>query len=294
MADLDLGDFLYVLSYLLGTLACNFLLMVIRRYHERKPLGMQTFNGRMIASVTKVLAVIFSFLNCTFCAIEIIGPFPQLVSLFWSFLLTMCAVCYNIGFTKYLTVYHGSIINDIDEEKIAKRSQKCLILVSLFLTLVEYLCLTSYRDIGVYQLLHLGHAKESSKLEQIISVLVMANFVSAFVLYCRIEYGAVMAFDVHSGYLSKLVLKWKQSLDDNQNSEGPRVQFGYNIDVVRVCGLCGIVMLALTFFGQGDMQRWSFLIHGMFFNVVIPLLFVLQKDRMRSTAIAHFRKSTLL
>ncbi len=111
-----------LLAYGLIFTSCQFSLYVIRKYHNSKPLGMQTLHGKAIVLLTKVLAFLVAFFATIISWRDFVGIFSRTVSasLWFASLTTMLMLTMtfmSVVVTKYLSIYHGSMIANINEEK---------------------------------------------------------------------------------------------------------------------------------------------------------------------------------
>ena len=91
--NMDIEAILFASAYFLSTIACQFSLFVIRKYHQSKPLGMQTLLGEVIVIFSKVLALTDLLKNATFCITELFAPFPRIGD--GNNHINICTECFN-------------------------------------------------------------------------------------------------------------------------------------------------------------------------------------------------------
>ncbi len=258
------GDFIYLTAYVLSTVICYFLLMVIRKYHQDKPLGMQTLHGQVIAIFTKVVAIVTALLNGTYVAINLIGTVPRFPAIIWTAgeIWTACLFylsLFSMLVSKYSSIYFSPFVAELNEETTLKVLKILLIIGPTILVSIEYTFLSNVDDMATFQLRHLGYTKTDAKLENVIFYMVLLNIFTGSILYSRIEHSAIQANDGNSGCLTKIFLKVaKYFKTSNSGQQEPEVEFGYNIKVMRVALICGFLtvpILAFQFFGGADTAR---------------------------------------
>ncbi len=113
---------LSVTAYGLIFVSCQFSLYVIRKYHNSKPLGMQTLHGKVIVLFTKVLGFLVAFFACSFTWRDLVGLFPRNISIALWFAIHSTTLILFLTFlamivTKYSSIYHGALISEINETK---------------------------------------------------------------------------------------------------------------------------------------------------------------------------------
>ena len=75
--EVNFESILFATSYFMSTVACQFSLFVIRKYHQNKPLGMQSLLGEVTVILTKVMALANIMKNATFVLTGLFAPFPR-------------------------------------------------------------------------------------------------------------------------------------------------------------------------------------------------------------------------
>ena len=108
---MDLESVFLLCAYLWSIIACQFSLTIIREYHKRKPLGMQT----LLSEVTVIYANVFGVTNISMvpalCLADLFAPFPRsgngnkLVKLNVDFYIFIDLAAQNFLFT-FNTCFH--------------------------------------------------------------------------------------------------------------------------------------------------------------------------------------------
>ncbi len=290
---LQTQDIIYLACYLVSFIACYFLLYVIAKYHENKPLGMQTLLGKVIVLFTKVLAFTTTFMNGTYCLIELYGPYPRWLSKIWVFAELSCLMffyltLFSLTVTKYCLIYHSTIMAELSEEEFLKNIKTLVFIGPLILSSIEYTYFSAFDDLATFQLLNLGYSKNDSKPENVIVVLVFLNLAAATTLYTRIQYSAISVNDTHSGLLSKTILNLRKTSKKIAEYPEHDLPVGYNINVIRICLLLGFLVFLLLGFHQmgfGDVARWNILFMAIILTVICPLILVLKNKGMKDAAL---------
>ncbi len=287
METLTYGQVFYLTAFLISTLAACFVLLVIRKYHQNKPLGMQTLYGKVIEVFTVVFGIVTVVMNGIYCLLELYGPFSRSLAKIFSFLeLAALSSFYLTTFTlmlvKYCSIFHGTFLSNLDEERSVRQIKTCIGITSTLLAVVELTILSILDDLASFQLKTIGYSKSDSKLETIIGSLFALNAIMALILYLRTEHAAVLVNDNHSGLLSRLVLSIR-----NDNHHQSSVVSGYDINVLRAGLLCLLLttpQLIYQIVGGGDIAKWNILTMATIFTVVFPLVIILKNDTMKDIA----------
>ena len=291
---------LIIVAYSVYCLIGCFSHHVIQSYHLNKPLGMQTLLTQVTILSSKSctgIMILGAFLQVS---TELIDQFPKWLALAYTLgeVYTGQMVYVIIFFvitTKYLSIYHGERLASFNDDKLLKLMKIGLFAVPTVLVAVEFLYLSDYKDMSLFQVKFYGKAKANSHLSRVSSLSTMIVFAAIATLQLRTEYDSLNGQDVKTGCATKLwacikTLRRQQYLEQPLEDVDP----DYSIATVRVLILYVIVVitvLAYQQFGGAETTKWNFLVSLSFFFNVIPLTLVVRHDRMKALAVKITKQS---
>ncbi len=290
-----LASTIYVTILVFYLLISQFALQVIRTYQKRKPLGMQTMLGSVILMFVNVSLVSGFMLNGLFSITERFGPFSREKAIGicildncvqWHFFLNL----FVLLIVKYLSIYQGPILADIDEEHLVQRLRPSLCIAPIFLVWIEFSYLSKFEEMTLFQLNFYGYPKPNSKMEKITFCFVLLNLAIMFLLHIRLEMDTARIQDTEGGFLSKIIRGKINGKDDFIKKS----LSGYSIKsarkVVFACLLLLTIVIMRTIGDRGGHIKWIQLIGLGIVEVALPLLLIFKHQGLRSCALNFFRK----
>ena len=285
-------DIIFVTFYVMLCLVCQFALLVIRKYHENKPLGFQTILSKVIVIFLKVFAVVDIAKIAIVCLAELLGPLPRWVSV----ILTVSEFVFHVALfyslitllvTKYVSIHFNNMIAGLDEERLLNKIKTSIVVVPMISSFSEYTYFSRFDDLAKFQQKFLGYAKEDSTSEVITAVFILAIFLAWAIIYTRIEYDAIQAEDDHTGNLGKFI-KWLIAFRHDGFKIIVYKHFGYTMRVMRTVWICGLSMVLLIVYnftvGQNN-TKWNTLLFTIVMTVFVPIIFILKHDGIKSVAV---------
>ena len=153
--------FLFQLAYVLGFFVANFCTYVTRQYYNSKPLGMQTILGKIIIkesyAINAGITIYSSFLLFTLsCNVSAFANDLMCKSITATFLLLYIWMCLGFWFClviRYASIYHGTLLEMVDENTVMSKINWVLGIAPLTLTLLEYTLVSKVEDSQVYDMM---------------------------------------------------------------------------------------------------------------------------------------------
>ncbi len=286
-----------------------FLHHVIRAYHLKKPLGMQTFLGRVTILCLWILSFSVTFGSVTMFLAELFSPFNEVTATIFTipgnihynfclgFRLSICllavflvhvsliSLIFTILMTKYLSIYHSHWIQALNEEKAIRYLTMILLLLPIFLVSIELAYLSNIEDLSTYQFLLLGTVTSSGKSEIMTTLLHMINFALAIILQVRNEldhhtynesYGCLHAI--------RQCCRFRETgnaSNDNDNDS----QLSLIRQAFGVCALLTSIAIYHMTIGAQNLKN-TFAICGFIFHCGIPGLFIYNHKSIRALAVS--------
>ena len=282
-----ISEILSVIGIWLVTLHSNLCFFMITSYHKSKPLGLQSLLGQVtvMSAVTSMITISFhGFVfpviivldlgsSFEFCSkiLEFISCF-SISALFLSTLLILL--------TKYLSIYHSTLLHSCDEKLALSVIKLILIGLPMSLTLIEFTYLSNIEAISMYQILVSGSALKQSKVEKTKIGLFIVFLAVMLLLQCRLEADNIRHGESSSGFLL-------HCFPSNQNMDGggPDMhQDGYRIMVIRLVAVLFTFILGLALFqffvgvdGVAELLTAVFVIG----NLTIPTIAIVNHEGLR-------------
>ncbi len=218
--------------------------------------------------------------------IAMFGPFSKTVSIVWCFSIVVATVSLYIALlfvmvTKYLSIYHGTFLSEIDEEKYLKIMRVITLAGSILMTSMDFVPWfhTNVEDLADIQLFYLGYTKNDAKLEVSIVLVLATNLITALVIHAKIEFDNIKVDYTNSWTAFTL------SCIQNRPSFS---EIGYSIKFMRAAIVCSLFLMTIIFvqiFGGAWRTKWNQLIFNIFIGVYVPLLFIFKHPDMKSLLI---------
>ena len=288
----EIQKIILVLFYFFTTCGSLFCGYVVVKYHENKPLGMQTLLSKAIVILVKAFSEANFISALTWSLIAMLTPMNQIIAIVLSFANVASTTTFMLGIstvliTKYLSIYHSTFLAILDEGLIVPSLRVIVFGFPWMLAVAEHVWLRDIRTHWAY--LHLTETVAPSlRVSQsiaIFNIIVLFNLILMVFVYSRIEYD-----HKEDGYLSKiknwfksktatvkplLARQHQQPPDDINNDTS-----GYNINVFRIlCFLAVIVVCFITFWGAGFLRM---MLIRLLFSVICPLLFILSHSGIKA------------
>ena len=286
----------YVSSYAVICLICQLAFLVIRKYHQNKPPGMQTLLGKVIVLLTQVFSANMAFIEASFCLLELFGPFNATIALILWFPMISGILMVYLSFlstmiTKYLLIYHAPHMADVSEDNFLKELRILLIAFPIVATLLEWKMLSNLEELATFQMLHIGLTKSDAKLEVTMVTMILVTFSVMAAMQCRIEYDALQANDDQTGFLPVIM----ECYENCRNENSQQSVSGYAIKVTRIAvglGLVLLIIIVIQMFGGADNTKWNQLFFATIMTNVMPILFIQSHPQMRKTVWKTLLKNT--
>ncbi len=304
---------IYIFSLCLG----NFGIFVIRSYHIKKPLGMQTFLGKVIILCTKVMHTSSTWWAIHLMSSELVQPMNELASITFTFLgkffryddvkvsfetkylaayftLTSWYIMSLLVLaTRYLSIYQSSIIASLDEELIILIMSLIVFILPLILGIFEYYYITDIKAAIAYQLLHRDKDHAETSVELIRTSITVLDLILITFLQIRIEYDHIAVND-QQGCLASLCKFTRQKLgffsclsvteDSAENSNG---KIYYNIKAIRgffALGIITAIVLGYHLTIGNSNTRNNYLLLYVLYTLVCPWIFIWHHPSMKTMA----------
>ncbi len=301
-------DIVLVSSWLIGYPVLVFCFMVVRSYHVKKPLGMQTLLSKTTILAASLLPILTLIWMLIYASMKFLSPMPDwaAVVLQLTASVTCCTfllVMILLVFIKYMSMYHNVIVSALDEDKILRKTKITLTVLSCLFVGFDYGFVSNVRHgIGFSIARHglSGVDLSSTRIEMMLIVLIPVLIMAAAGLQIRIEYENFVRGE-QGGVLQSLVISMLQTRSqevptgnpDNlpgQGGESESVlqQFGYKLSSIRVILLLGIAFFVIIV--TLNSQYIDILILLLFanHNIAIPILVVWTHPGMRQLAVMKF------
>ncbi len=168
-------------------------LQYVFRYHVKKPLGMQSFLSKVTVLFLNDMVICIIHASSVFILSEIFSPLNDFFSILLTISSLACATSFYIlvlcvTVTKYLSIYHGTIVASLKEEAVLPKIAWITMVLSLSTAVFEYTTFTHIRNSAIYQTLSFGIDKATSSMETVTVFLILVNFLTIAFLQCRIEF----------------------------------------------------------------------------------------------------------
>ncbi len=260
-------------------IAHHLAMFLIRHYHEKKPLGMQTVLTRVTVYFTKVSAASISIFICNICILEIYGPFSWTMSCLLTLLDYLSAILFYSSLAsslciKYCLIYHSHLLESFSDTTLMKCLKATIAIIVLIAPVIEYGFVTSFDNSGAFQIKHLGYSKTNSSLEVGLLIAAAFSLLSIVILQARIEFDAYNTNDIQTGKFAKFV-NWIKQTDFNN--------FGYSLKVLRTVVISGVSLglyLICQISGGLHNLRWNQMTFLCVLFGVLPYIFILKHEGM--------------
>ena len=231
------------ISFVLG-LIC---LKIIRNYHENKPLGMQTLLGKVIVICTNVTALtlfviatlisasseMFSDLVNKTVASFLAGMSYNVVQMFYLSII-------SVTLTKYLSIYHSTILQDLNEKQILLNIKIALIIVPLLITAIEFFFLTDIEETPqflIFQIQSGNHQSQQGGQHYGYLIVVVAFLACALIGYVQ------FCIELQKeGWLKMLFNKFVRHEEQQQSQD-----IDENISIYKLSVMRGIMFICVVF-----------------------------------------------
>ncbi len=287
------GKIAIVTFYSLTTVSSLFCGYIIVKYHQNKPLGMQTLLSKVI------ILFIWVFSQASICAtiIRALTEFFVPISKIMAYMATIYNFVSAISFlfsifvmlvTKYVSVFHIALVASFDEDKVLPFLWITTLGVPVILAILQYRILSSVEVGSMFQLLTGSKEEVITNDVSLFTIVFVITAITMFFVFVRIE------VDYHEyGYLSKV----KNFLRGTRvgPSPQPRIEIvgnqaavkindspGYTKNAIRFFALISAVFVFVILF-VNESGRFMFLFMRMFFSVICPAFFIWNHLGIRST-----------
>ncbi len=278
-------EWIIVVACTLTCVSNLFSMWVIRKYHENKPLGMQSILSKVIIFFTKMTSLTITPTLCNICVLQILGPFSRPVAYFSTMLEYVCAIGFYSTLVlsvivRYCLIFHSPAMASMSETAVLRTLKVLVWIVIVVATITEYCYISSFDNLGSFQLRHIGYSKDNSSLEVGIMAGIFLSVLSSVVLQLRIEVDAIHSNDTQAGKLAKF-FKWLRS--NNVANEVKNI--GYSMKVLRSVITCGALLSLIVIYqliAGSENFIWHQTIFMSFLFGVVPFIFILKHDGMKN------------
>ncbi len=306
-----LEQVIFITFYFLILAATHFFGNVIQTYHRNKPLGLQTLHGKILEDIFIPAWTGTATSLVTMMVVgEIVGPLSKELAMLFAVidyvsLVTIQIALFFVILTKYLTIYHGPLINSLDEKDALQTVKVLVALVPFTLALMEYCFLTPMEESLTFQTKHFGLAKPEARGTKGKFFGIIFDALLLLISQARIEYGNISRNETHGclAFIKRAFVLTQNQLDNpvgvgsvNENESDASLsissnvkRFGYNIRILRIAFAIGIASVSIVVYhvasGTADQYRkLTFVVIYAINCIVGPYLFIRNHKGMSKIA----------
>ncbi len=278
----------YGIALVISLAACQ----IIRTYHESKPLGMQSFLTKVIVIFVNVFHIVSIYGPVMFSLRELFGPMDYKLAAALSVAEYLVGVMFYftvlmVTTTKFLSIYHGTIIDEVNEEQMLPFLKRLVVIFPLILTPLEFSLWTNIEDTESFQFFFKEKPSVNSRLGYGMLILVFINFIAAILLQAHIEYNFYQqqSSGNNIGWIGK-VTKWVLARSYGKDEEDSTVNGeGYKLSITRaIVALIFILAVCVTVLAIFKILTFqmTLLIFYVILADVCPLIFIYNHPNMRA------------
>ena len=291
------GAVAYVCTYMVGFLLNLVAMFIIQKYLQDKPTGMQTLLDKVTMTFTKVLSALAFVSSTTLSIGQGVAPMTKLQAQISEMANFAMVSAFRISFTflmltKYFSIYHGSMLVEVNEELLLKVQNGLLVTLPIIFSIIEFTMLSDFEELSFYHLFIGSDDLTGTRLERLASVQEVIMVMTILVLRIRIEYDAILANDVQVGLLGR-PLAWMKKMMKNDQIEkfAGESQTKTNEETVRKVPktviFCSLLCIAVFVYQAGvgaDNMKWNTMLLYQLIAVVIPFIFIFKHHGMSAVA----------
>ena len=166
---------------------------MIKDYHESKPLGMQSLFGKTIVIFINSFVIIVVTVALLFVLSELAAPLNVKISGILAVIEYLVGITFYlsvmvVSLTKYLSIYHGPAIQDLDEDAVLGFIKGLHIMFPTLLASLEFTFWTEPRQTEAYKLLSQDATVQTSRTGYGMKGMILLAFISVIGLQARLEY----------------------------------------------------------------------------------------------------------
>ena len=188
--------------------------------------------------------------------------------------------------TKYMSIYHGTMMAEVEEVQALKWIKVFLATMPFILCTLQYSVISSFNNMGNFQLKFMGHSEPGSGFEMVISVSSMLCLFFGIFLQIRIEYDSIVIQDAQISTFGKMVNWCKMSFTDGAASiDIDQVNLmGYSFKAIRIVTLLGTTLGLIQMLQTlgSHYMKWTKLLFGAILTVVLPFFFISKHKGMKA------------
>ena len=280
---LDNESIAVVIIYIFGCFVNWVASYVIKDYHESKPLGMQSLFGKTIVIFINSFVIIVVTVALLFVLSELAAPLNVKISGILAVIEYLVGITFYlsvmvVSFTKYLSIYHGPAIQDLEEDAVLGFIKRFHIMFPALLASLEFTFWTEPRQTEAYKLLSQDATAQSSRTGYGMKIMALLAFVSVMGLQARLEYDFLSQEKPDkqsgSGVLQK-AKEWLTAKSENASE--------YKLSVTRLIVIIVailVVVLALEAF-KVITFRVCILIVFVVLSDICPIIFIVSHPSLR-------------
>ncbi len=198
--------------------------------------------------------------------------------------------------SKYLSVYHSTMMANLDEGKALPLLAILDMILTLTLAAVEYGALSDIEEDTTYMKIYSGHIPEESASKTTFLIVILVDLITLLFVVIRIEH------DYHEdGYLSKIKNYFRGNKVEPEPFQNPALRresrlsaalnlkvpssildmSGYTINVIRLLFVIAVIFVVVLF--TSNSSRYRFMAIRTFFSLVCPGIFIWNHEGIRNT-----------
>ncbi len=274
---------------IIACIVCQTLLFVIRSYHENKSLEMQSFLSKVIIISIHVFHLVGIFGPTVFSLIEILGSVEYQTAVLLSLVEYIIGVmCYFslliMTTTKYLSIYHSTIVNELNEEQVLLFLKRLIFVFPITLASLEFSLWTNIEDTESFQIFHPINAQSGSKsrIGYGMLAMILCNFFAALFLQGCLEYDFYHQQTLGNiSWIAKLKEWFLAKKADKGYIESAEFKLGIARALVAILFVL-IVCLAIQTIFNAFGFKIILLIFFIILGNVCPLIFIVNHPGMRA------------
>ncbi len=266
--------------------------LLIKSYHESKPLGLQTIFGRVICILMSTLLCVSTYHGLVYipcCVVQFIDIDENILKVLAALSCITIQAVHSALFlaliTKYLSIYHSCYIYSLDEEQTIATLKWFMVLVPVVSTTIEYTQFTDINDTISYLPLVIDswsdNGNTNSPKTEIIKTF---GFAVLFALTC-ILYGRLEFDENHFSQLKSWIMKLRMSpqtgiIAAHNGAKEENAEVEYKISVLRIAFAMLLMFGIVAFARTGNVLA---IVIGAYIiaNVILPSIFIVNHSSLR-------------
>ncbi len=179
---------------------------------------------------------------------------------------------------RYLSIYHGALVNEVNEETVLKNINRALIIGPLVMTFYEYHDTNAMKSNASFQLLSKQPIKFGSPTEMSSNTAMIFMTVTALILYSRMEIDRK---------------KFNAIIPEVAVAEPEVNDAPYKLSAIRLSLIVGLLLMSVVLFNVTigvESLKVNFLLFYVIQYCFIPWVFVWNHQGMRTKAVKFMKR----